>query len=395
MARKKQKSTGSEAKGSSEKKTSRRTFGKQLGGALAALPVAKALGTTSAKAQTARRPLTSDVGPALSESRLWNGAERFQAIAPALGTVMQQMALAEAEMEYAPASEEVMMRPAAIQREIDKAVAAAAEASGASVSQISNWIDAYASYGKPGLMADIPISASDCAASINGTWELTSRFSGGEETACRSRIYNDMDPDTASGKQLNTMWTEVNFFEPNGSTIFFISLCDIQFTQNGPYEVIGSSTGTIYGNFPGYEEGVRTTDVFRLVRKGQNESMLGYPQRTQAGGSDSAARTLVEVGGDAGRIKYKMWGSRATREHPRTMDTVDTYHIMSSRRPLVGGWEPIEDYFNRVARQSSTRFNSPERDRELLRSVCREIPIPRGDPSRGLSSETGSLSYAA
>jgi hypothetical protein len=375
MARKKQKTTSSPAKEGTEKKTSRRTFGKQLGAAVAAIPVAKALSTSGTSAKASGR---STAGPALLEGRQWNGAERYKAIVPALGTVMRYLQEMEESMEYAPAPEEVYYRPAAIQREIDKAVAAAAEASGATVDQISNWIDAFASYGKPGLMADIPISASDCAASINGTWELMSRFSGGSEAACRSQIYNDMDPDTASGRQLNTMWTEVNFFEPDGNTIFFISLCDIQFTQNGPYEVIGSSKGIIYGNFPGYEEGVRTTDVFRLVRRGQNESMLGYPQRTQAGGSDSAARTLVEVGGDAGRIKYKMWGSRATREHPRTMDTVDTYHIMSNRRPLVGGWEPIGDYFERVAKQTSSRMNSMERGRELLLGACKDIPIPRG-----------------
>ncbi len=372
---KKKKTPSSPAKESNEKKTSRRTFGKQLGGALAAIPVAKALSTSGASVKAAG---LKGSAPALinTEGRPWNGAERYQAIAPALGTVMRY--LVEEEAEYAPATDEVYARPEGVQREINAAIESAAANSGASVEQITNWIYAFASYGKPGLITDIALSASDCAASLQGTWELTSRFSGGVETACRSQIYHDMDPDTASGKQLITMWTEVNFFEASGSTIFFISLCDIKFTQNGPYEVIGSSTGTVYGNFPGYEEGLRTTDQFRLVRKGQNESMLGYPKRTESNGSDTAARTLVEVGGDAGRIKYKMWGSRATRAHPRTMDTVDTYTIMSSRRPLVGGWEPIGDYFERVAKQSLSRMNSPERDRDLLRRLSEDVPIPRG-----------------
>lgn len=152
-------------------------------------------------------------------------------------------------------------------------------------------------------MADIPLSAADCAANLQGSWEPTSRFSGGVETAARSGIYGDMDPVTASGKTLITTLTEVNFFVDPPVTSFFTGLADIQLTQNGPFEVVGTSVGVTYGNVPGYEAGVKTTDQFRLVRRGQNETVLGYPIRTESSGSDTAARTLVEVGGDPGTIK--------------------------------------------------------------------------------------------
>jgi hypothetical protein len=88
-----------------------------------------------------------------------------------------------------------------------------------------------------------------------------------------------MDPATGRGKQLMTMLTEVNFFVDPPVTSSFIGLCDFQFTQNGPFEVIGSLVGTTFGNLPGYEAGLKTTDQFRLVRRGQNETMLGYPIR--------------------------------------------------------------------------------------------------------------------
>ncbi len=344
------------------KKTSRRTFGKQITGALAALPVARIISApTDAAAQT-----TEIKGQ-------WNGAERFQAIAPALGTVMNLLVAEEGE--YAPVMEAAALS-AESRKELDDAIAFAASRSGATTDQIITWIDAFTSLGKPGLMADIPLLASECAANLHGTWELTSRFSGGNPTAARSNIYGDMDPETGRGKTLNVMVTEMNFFEPTTSAVMFIGLNDIQFTQNGPFEVIGTSVGVIYGNVPGYENGLKTTDSFRLVRRGQNETMLGYPVRTESNGSDTAARTLVEVSGDPGTIKFKLWGALATGDHPRTVDTVDTYRNTSNLRPLIGGWEPIEDYFERV-KANFGAFSAKAASVDVLRKSCEIVPIPR------------------
>ena len=347
-----------------KKKTSRRTFGKQIAGALAAttLPVGRIISAPGA-----------GTGESQELKSSWNGAERFQAIAPALGTVMNL--LMEEDGEYAPVMEAAALS-AASRKELDDAIAYAASKSGATSDQIVTWIDAFTSLGKPGLMADIPLSAADCLANLHGSWELTSRFSGGVETAARSEMYCDMDPATGRGKQLLTMLTEVNFFVDPPVTSFFISLLDFQFTQNGPFEVIGNSAGTIYGNIPCYEAGLKTTDQFRLVRRGQNETMLGYPIRTESNGSDTAARTLVEVSGDPGTIKYKMWGAVATGSHPRTVDTVDTYRNTSNRRPLIGGWEPIQDYFDRV-KNNFKEFSANAPNADALRKICEDSQVPR------------------
>lgn len=348
-----------------KKKTSRRTFGKQIAGAMAAtaLPVGRIISApSSARAQGVEELKSS-----------WNGAERFQAIAPALGTVMNL--LMEESGEYAPVAESEVLSAAA-RAELNDAITFAANKSGASTDQIITWIDAFTSLGKPGLMADIPITAEECAANLQGSWELTSRFSGGVETAARSEIYGDMDPANARGQQMITMLTEVNFFTDPPVTSFFVALCDIQFTQNGPFEVIGSSVGITYGNVPGYEGGLKTTDQFRLVRRGQNESMLGYPVRTESNGSDTAARTLVEVSGDPGTIKYKMWGARATDSHPRTVDTCDTYRNTSNRRPLIAGWEPIADYFERL-KANFKQFTASLPSTDALRKSSEDLPIPR------------------
>ena len=154
-------------------------------------------------------------------------------------------------------------------------------------------------------------------------------------------------------------------------------------TRLGPYEVIVNSVGRTFGNVRGYEKGVETRDEFLLVRKGHNETMVGVPRRSEANGSDTAARFLVEVGGDPGFIKFKMWGVPATDEHPATLDTVDTYSVMSTRRPVVGGWEPITEYFNRVTQsgvggrtaKSAPLFATPF-NRQALRRACEQPPIP-------------------
>lgn len=319
---------------------------------------------------------------ATAEENGWNGATRFQAIAPVFGRILELQQ--EVSGDYAPAAEAFSLSVAA-EKEIQDAVASAAKVSGASEDQIRTWIESFNSLGKSGLMSSIPLTAAECCANMNGTFELVSRFSGGAETAARSRIYGDMNPEKGTGTTLITMWTEENHFpKTKGSaTIFLIGLSEIKFTQNGPYEVIGSSIGRTFGNLPGYEKGVETRDEFLLVRKGHNEAMMGVPARSEANGSDTAARFLVEVSGDPGFIKFKMWGGPATDQHPATLDTVDTYAIMSSRRPLVGGWEPITDYFNRITQseragrtaKSAALFETPG-NRQALRRACEHVPTP-------------------
>lgn len=324
---------------------------------------------------TARRAATADENG-------WNGASRFQAISGVFGRMLQlQEAVA---MEYAPAGTEIFELSATANREMHELVASASKSSGASEEQILSWVEAFNSMGKPGLMTSIPLTAEECCANLNGTFEQLSRFSGGVETATRGRIYGDMNPDKLTGQQLITMWTEENMFKATGrGTIFFIMLAELKFRQNGPYEVVVNSEATTYGNSPGYEKGLKTRDEFLLVRKGHNETMAGVPRRSESNGSDTAARFLVEVGGDPGIIKYKMWGVPATDKHPATLDTVDTYQIMSSRRPLIGGWETLTDYFNRVAQgfggrgaKSTALFEGPY-NRQALRRACEHVPVPR------------------
>lgn len=335
---------------------------------------------TKKKTRTGTRRVSR--AAAIADEAKWNGATRFAAIAPVVGRMLELQQLVA--MDYAPAVE-VFKLSAAAQREIQEAVSSAAKISGATEEQIRSWVESFNSLGKPGLMSNIPLTAAECAANLNGTWELATRYSGGAETPTRSQIFCDMDPEKGTGIELITMWTEENLFKSSGTaTILFIGLSELKFTQNGPYEVIGTSRGRTFGNVPGYEKGVVTTDEFRLIRKGQNETMLGVPRRSESNGTDSAARFLVEVSGDPGTLKFKMWGVPATDKHAATLDTVDTYVNMSSRRPLVGGWESITDYFNRITTsgtlgrtaKSAALFSEPG-TRQSLRRACEHVPVPQ------------------
>lgn len=317
---------------------------------------------------------------AIAQEAGWNGTTRFQAIAPVFGKMLELQQMAA--MSYAPA--EAFALSAVADREIQQAVASAAKASGASEDQIRHWVESFNSFGKPGLMSNVPLTAAECCANMNGTFELISRFSGGVEVAARSQFFGDMNPEDGTGTLLITMWTEENHFraEEGTETVFLIGLSEMKLTQNGPYEVIGTSTGKTFGNVKGYENGVETRDEFLMVRKGHNEMMMGVPRRAEANGTDSAARFLVEAGGDGGIIKYKMWGTPATDTHPATLDTVDTYQVISTRRPLVGGWETITDYFNRITQSGTVQttkgqalFWSPN-SREVLRRACEQVSIP-------------------
>ena len=325
---------------------------------------------------------TRRVAAATADENGWNGATRFEAISGVFGRVLElQQARA---IQYAPAGTEAFTLAAAANREVQELVASASKSSGASEAQIRSWVDAFNSMGKPGLMSSIPLTAEQCCADMNGTFELLSRYSGGVEVAARGRIYCDMNPQKCTVTQLVTMWTEENLI-PKGkgdTAIFLIMLAELKFTQNGPYEVIGTSRARIFGNQRGYEKGLETRDEYVLVRKGHNESMVGVPARSEANGTDAAARSLVEVSGDPGFIKYKMWGVPATDTTPATLDTVDTYAIMSNRRPLVGGWEPITDYFNRItgsggrtAARGAALFQEPL-GRQALRRACEVVDIP-------------------
>jgi len=330
---------------------------------------------------TKKKSRASTKGATAAAENGWNGASRFEAISGVFGRMLELQRAAATQ--YAPAGTEAFRLAAAASREVQELVASAAKSSGASEAQIRSWTESFNSMGKAGLMSSIPLSAAECCADMNGTFELISRFSGGAEVAARGRIYGDMNPDKGTGTQLITMWTEENLL-PKGKgdgAIFLVMLAELKFTQNGPYEVIGTSRARIFGNQRGYEKGLETRDEYLLVRKGHNEAMVGLPARSESNGTDAAARSLVEVSGDPGFIKYKMWGVPATDRTPATLDTVDTYQVMSRRRPLVGGWEPITDYFNRItgggkaAARGAALYQEPN-GRAALRRACESVTIP-------------------
>ena len=210
------------------------------------------------------------------------------------------------------------------------------------------------------------MAAEACAENIAGTWELSSRLSGGELTNARGNLYYDMDPKNLRGWHMITMWTEENHFETDSKETFVLAaLAELTFEQESPHSVIGRSKGRIVGNFGEYERGKDIEDEFRLVRVGNNEKMVGVSRRysyAEDGGTSLSGNAgeqffshmLVGVGGDPNAIVFANSGLPALGNRGRTVDVVDTYVNVSHDRPLIGGWEPIKDYFARITDPKSS-----------------------------------------
>lgn len=294
-------------------------------------------------------------------SRTWNGAERLAAIFPALGTVIPMRERLVSELPEAALKAEM-------NNNINAAIREAAEVSGASPDDISQWIEDFTYLGKPGLVTPVPLAAEDCAANIQGTFELETRLTDGSFTAARSRLYYDMDPQKRRGMHLITMWTEHNHFDRkltkgDQSTLLLVALVEMTFKNRGKYEVEVRTRGRLVGNFGDYETGEEVADTFKLVRRGNNEAMVGVPSSyTFLGGRKSGGYTdseyfnhaLVKVSGDPGSIVFANLGLPAQGTKGRTLDVVDTYVNMGRKRPLIAGWEPVSDYFKRMTDPNSS-----------------------------------------
>src|SRR5690606_4558926 len=85
------------------------------------------------------------VSTVAAQERGWNGAARFQAIAPVFGRILELQQAAA--VNYAPAATEAFALSAAADREIQQAVASAAKDSGASEAQIRAWVESFNSLG--------------------------------------------------------------------------------------------------------------------------------------------------------------------------------------------------------------------------------------------------------
>lgn len=284
----------------------------------------------------------------------FNGAERFAAISPALGTVIP---LRDRLMYQAP--EEAVK--SGLEKEIDAAVKSAADKSGATVEQVNQWIEDFTFLGKPGLLSPVTVSAVDCADQLQGTWEMVSRFTDGQPTHARSQLYYDVEIGKGRATHLITMWTEQNHFarDAKQGTYLLVALVELTFRQNGPYEVVVTSKGRLVGNFGDYENGSDVGDEFRLVRRANDARMVGVPTSYVAlGGRQSGGYTatqsfnhaLIHVGGNPGSLVFANWGLPALANKGRTFDVVDTYVHANKAKPLVAGIEPIKDYFDRMTR---------------------------------------------
>ncbi|QFT32227.1 hypothetical protein FIV00_17180 [Labrenzia sp. THAF82] len=253
----------------------------------------------------------------------------------------------------------------------------AAKENGLTTEQVRRMFMAYNSLGMPGLLAPIPLSASRVAKSFNGTWEMRHRFTNGgrtpfarnsHNTTARSQIYYDLiDPKENRLRQLTTMWTEENHYErekliardmPGRSaeeqSFLLSALVDIQLTQLDEWTVRYDDRGMVFGNYGPYINGIECVSTAFMMRFGASETLIGIPD-TRMILPDGSEQPVVGMfvllnvmGGAPTALSFPMAGLPELADDLPTFDTVDSYNKMNSDKPLVGGFEPIDVYFNRL-----------------------------------------------
>ncbi|SNR77630.1 hypothetical protein [Puniceibacterium sediminis] len=254
---------------------------------------------------------------------------------------------------------------------------AAARSGHGNVEEIRRSFLAFSGLGLPGLMSPIPLDASRVAQSFNGTWELRHRFTDGgrtgyaeprHNTVARSQIYYDLyDKDKNRLRQLTVMWTKENHYprekqllrdmpgrQDEEETFLLASLVDIRLRQLDPWTVEYTDDGMVYGNHGDYLNGVRCVSTAYMMRFGASESLIGVPETRMVlpDGTQqpvSGMFILLNVlGGGPSALSFPMSGLPEMNGDLPTFDTVDSYMKVNSDRPLIGGFEPIDKYFERL-----------------------------------------------
>lgn len=275
-----------------------------------------------------------------------------------------------------------------MEAEINMAYREAAGMSGATPDDIRRWVDRFVYYGRAGLSAEIAFAAGDCPNEIEGTWELISRYSNGERTASRARLYYDVNRRTNEADLLITHVTERNHFARDAGefTFLMIALTRLKFTQKTKYEVELTTKGQLIGNFGPYLKMRYMEDRATLVKFEHHPAMVGYPEAYWIENGKRVPRIggflLVKVAGSP--MTYHEQGFPEMLGFEKTFDTVDTYTQIGTEKPLIGGWEPITEYFKRMSDPSGklaqlrkrglrgealTFFQDPPKRSELRRYV--------------------------
>jgi len=222
-------------------------------------------------------------------SRQWTAYDKLEAILPVLGTVLPLRHRTKVEV----------LQKAEATRVDDQMKAALAEVSaktGVAEEEVSLWIEHFASFGEPGLLAPVEVDVAKEARNQTGTWELVSRYTDGKPTAARGHNYYDIDPATGKGYHLITIWTEQNHFvDPAMAerTFCLVAGVELSFRQKGKYILEATTDGMLVGNFGDYETGEKVHDVFHEATHMEGMRMLAAPS--------SYAQTLGRKSGDTPR----------------------------------------------------------------------------------------------
>lgn len=314
--------------------------------------------------------ITNDLSQPFQPSDL-TAFERYEAIQPILGEATAQY-LRLIREEASPD------RDADVATRLNKLFEQAAQGTKMSTEEARRAFQGYNTMGMSGLMAPIPLSAALCAETFEGTWELRHRFTNGGrtphaglggDTNARSNMYYDVtNYDTNEVDQLTVMWTEENHYireeavkaffanrDVSEQTFLIAALNRIKLNQIDEYTVEYLDEGEYIGNYSDFQNGGKAKSRALMMRFGGSESLLGIPETKvilDDGSEQPVTGTFLllnSTGCGPTAFSWIMSGLPPMHgDEMRSFDTVDTYIKQNADKPLIGGFETLETYFNRL-----------------------------------------------
>lgn len=324
--------------------------------------------------------------------------ERYQVLAPILSQATRTYLSIFQQQRTAARSAEV-------RSSLDRMFAEASQDTPMSTEEVRRAFQGFTTLGMAGLMSPIPLDARRVAKSFQGTWEMRHRFTNGGRTPssgerghtnARSTMYYDLiDAEKSEVVQLTVLWTEENHYpreeavkrffagrSESDQTFLLASLARIKLNQIDDYTVEYLDDAEIIGNFGDYQNVPRMRNRAIMMRFGGSESLLGVPDtrlvRSDGGEEPVTGMFLLlnSYGCGPAAFSWIMSGLPPMHGDERSLDTVDTYIKQNDDKPLVGGWEPLESYFNRL------------RDPGGFANRARSIAQQQGSPPHGFQPES-------
>lgn len=270
-------------------------------------------------------------------------AEKLQVVAPLVGT---RAAAASAALQLPQSTQQP--RTSALQQASGRSrVDYARELERVAVEtridprRLELWLELLMSHGRPGLVALTHASATEMAAQLQGSWQMTARYIRGRASNVEARTYNEVVEASNGSSRLRSLTVEAGELDVEGTTTtaaanrFLLAAYGVMTHE----DVRGSQLGLEEGetgvlqvfegqfvavNFPGIPpEGASVRLESLWVKQGDVYRTVLFQQTWRGAGDDGAH--LMEPAD----IQITSWGDHYTLGYSN-LDSFETHERMSA-----------------------------------------------------------------